>query len=160
MGLPKSTLTTYSATHPPQAAARGLACLERIVAVLPGPDLDAVLTIPLEPGSWDLPHPSLEDLMALNWSYGPGRSVPGLYVVHGTQWRLAEQVEEYKQPLDSPNPSLGLVAYYRAWRGVGDPEFDRASTCGRCPPDVRSCRCADDGPAARHASKVTPPPRH
>lgn len=110
---------------PPAAALAGLACLERIVGVLPRSEFDAVLTLPLDPGPCERQPPSFDDLLSLHWSYEPGRPVPGVYVVHAMQWRLPEQVEEYKRPLESPMLSAQFVAYYRAWRSVGESEFDR-----------------------------------
>lgn len=127
LGFAQIDLDNLLGDEPEAAAAVGLDCLQRIVALLPeGADLDAVLTIPLEPATeWDRMPPALDDALAADWIYGPGRQVPGLYLVPALHWRSPEQVEEYKRPLKSRKLPPQFVAYYRAWRKLDEVEFDR-----------------------------------
>jgi hypothetical protein len=112
--------------EPPAAVSVGMECLDRVLSLLPeDSQLDALLTIPLEPAAgWD-PAPSLDRLLGQDWTYGPGHSVPGLYLVHALQWRTAETVEEYRRPLDGMGLGPRIVAYYRAWRELGESDFER-----------------------------------
>lgn len=113
----------------PRLGARvGLECLQRIVAVLrPSTGLDGLLTLPLEPGTrWRMSSPPLDDLLATEWAYGPGLPVPGLYIVASSHWRVPDQMEEYKRPLDGDLPEQ-FVAYYREWRVAGENELNRCT---------------------------------
>jgi hypothetical protein len=114
--------------EPAHAVAVGIECLELMMAARPeGSDLDGLLTLPLDSASgWEGVATSMDDLLAETWIYGPGRSVPGLYLVHPLHWRLLEEVEEHKVPLEGHSLPHGWQAYYRAWRTQGEPEFNRA----------------------------------
>jgi hypothetical protein len=113
--------------EPADAARVGLKCLGRALEALPADtDADAMMTLPLEPaGRWPGGVPELDDLLSQSWTYGPGRSVPGLYLVSFSHWRGVESFEEYRCPLRSGGLPAGFIAYYRAWRQLEDSEFDR-----------------------------------
>jgi hypothetical protein len=105
---------------PPLAVETGLVCLElaTILARQDSPDVDGSLTIPL-PASDTMAQdsPTIQELLAQVWEYGPGRDVPVLSLVEPRRWRQYADVEEYRRHLqaeDSLPP--GYAAYYRTWR--------------------------------------------
>jgi hypothetical protein len=59
----------------------------------------------------------VDAVLAEPWEYGPGRQVPGLYLLTPSAWRAYEDVEEYRRhlPADNGLPE-GYAAYYRTWR--------------------------------------------
>jgi hypothetical protein len=59
-------------------------------------------------------HPTLADLLQADWVYGPGRQVPGLYLLGPGSVTVDDEVEEYRIGLAAP--ATDVRAYYRAWR--------------------------------------------
>lgn len=80
--------------------------------------IDVAVVIPLPGDEVGLPTsaPTLGDLFEVAWIYGPGREVPGLYLVPPSVWGTVEPGEEYRRTLDEPSVPPGFFAYYRAWR--------------------------------------------
>lgn len=80
------------------------------------PDVDGIVTIPL-PWSVSLSHdsPSLADLVAQPWEYGPGLHVPGLYLVNpgnGENTSRSRSIDATSGPMDlqrgtPPTTALG-----------------------------------------------------
>ncbi|GAA2739547.1 hypothetical protein GCM10009867_36060 [Pedococcus aerophilus] len=152
-GFAQIDLDDLLGDEPSAAASVGLECLERILKILPqDSNLDGLLTIPLEPATrWgERPIPSLDDLLASAWSYGPGRAVPGLYVIHGMHSRPPEHVEEYKRPLGSERLEPRLVAYYREWREAGEAELERCIYVRSFLPDEPRSHAARAGISRPH----------
>jgi hypothetical protein len=72
--------------------------------------------------------PPLHELLAEPWAYGPGLSVPGLYLMSDPAILGWENVEEYRRPLptDGCLPA-GFAAYYRCWQPeIAYQEYERA----------------------------------
>lgn len=120
--------------EPPVLALQtALACIDLAVAQVrqSQPDVDGLVTVPLEPSD-DLTTqtPELTELIDQPWTYGPGLSVPGLYLLQPSIWREYEECEDYRRSLlagDALKP--GYAAYYRCWRSSADAkkgwEFER-----------------------------------
>lgn len=109
---------------PVQAVRTGLRCLQIAVAEArrTHADVDGILAIPLPCSDLLVKDaPEFEEVLAEPWTYGPGREVPGLYLVRGTLWRTYAPVEEYRRHLSTSGslPS-GYVTYYRTWRSEDD----------------------------------------
>lgn len=67
-------------------------------------------------------YPKLADLLDRPWTYGPGRVVPGLYLIRPSLLAQTNSFDEYRRTI--PSGALAderLTAYYRAWR---TPQFD------------------------------------
>lgn len=65
-------------------------------------------------------HPTLAEVLQRDWVYGPGREVPGLYLLGPAAEQVDTDVEEYRvglPPLDSEHR-----AYYRAGRTLDERE--------------------------------------
>jgi hypothetical protein len=133
-GFAQVDLDDLLGDEPADAARVGMECLGRALDALPvDTDADAMMTLPLEPaGRWPGGVPELDDLLSQAWTYGPGRAVPGLYLVSFSHWRGIGPFEEYRCPLSGGGLPAGFVAYYRAWRQVGDSEFHRCVSIRPC----------------------------
>jgi hypothetical protein len=110
---------------PPRLAARAiLECLKTAVQVArtSRPDLDGIAVIPLEAVQvLSLEAPSWNLMLDQDWEYGPGREVPGLYLVKPAIWRHQADLEEYRQSVDvSSVMGPGFAGYYRCWRSAED----------------------------------------
>ena len=74
--------------------------------------------------------PALSTLADGAWDYGPGKQVPGLYLLSRALLGEYEAAEEYKSPVDDKVVPRGFAAYYRCWRSADDAkkgwEFARA----------------------------------
>jgi hypothetical protein len=119
-GLTQIDLDALLDAPPALAVQAALACLQLAVrqARKTDADVDGILTVPLQ-GSATLTHdsPTVSEVLAQSWEYGPGRQVPGLYLVKSPVWRAYEQVEEYRKDLDAAlDLPDGYAAYYRTWR--------------------------------------------
>jgi hypothetical protein len=119
-GFARIDLDELLGESPPLAATTGLLCVELavILARQEGPNLDGLMTIPL-PGSESLMQdsPTVDEVLAEVWEYGPGRQVPSLYLTEPYHWRRYEDVEEYRKHLPAEDKlPLGYAAYYRVWR--------------------------------------------
>lgn len=106
--------------EPPLAVRAGIDCLQRAAAAARrvNVNVDGILTIPLqESTSLSLESPSLDELLTEPWRYGPGCSVPGLYLARPVEWAEFEGGEDYRRSLKTEHglPS-GYSAYYRTWR--------------------------------------------
>ena len=133
-GFARIDLDDLFVEPPPLAVRTGLlgAELAVILARHEVPGIDGLLTIPL-PGSEALTRdsPTVPDMLAHVWEYGPGAPVPGVYLVEPHHWRVYEEVEEYRRHLSS-GESLppGWAAYYRTWRrqpaSPSDSAYERA----------------------------------
>ncbi len=124
---------------PPRSAVRAalrcvrLAC-EEVRDVVP--QVVGLVVAPLpEADTLTLEGPPMDDLLRRPWEFGPGRSVPGLYLLADWSWSRVWEAgagEEYRRTL--PTGVLeGQVweAYYRTWRTLGREsgharEYDRA----------------------------------
>lgn len=109
---------------PAQAVSIGLQCLQIAVAEARRTrgEVDGILTVPLPwSDSFVQDSPEFGEVLAEPWTFGPGREVPGLYLVRGSIWRTYVPVEEYRRhlPTDGSLPP-GYVAYYRTWRSEAD----------------------------------------
>lgn len=120
--------------EPERAVQSGLDCLRRAVdtARLADPRLGGLLTIPLpETTNMTTESPTLDELTSVRWRYGPGRSVPGLYLFRTSSWAEFENGEDYRRSLP-PTQTLPheWAAYYRTWRTQEHAdlgwEYDRA----------------------------------
>jgi hypothetical protein len=82
---------------------------------------DVMLVVPL-PVSVELmrDHPGFDDLVADEWSYGPGREVPGFYLLPPSVWRVYEPSEDYRRAIETDLLPPGFAAYYRTWRTLDD----------------------------------------
>jgi hypothetical protein len=82
------------------------------------PAIIGLVTIPLEPSeSLVTESPDLEQLLTTPWTYGPGRPVPGVYLLPSD---LLEEVVDDEFRLDITHTGQlppGFIAYYRCWRG-------------------------------------------
>jgi hypothetical protein len=58
--------------------------------------------------------------LAVDWVYGPGHEVPGLYLLRDGKRQPDAEVEEYRLALRQPDPRHH--AYYRAWRTLDERE--------------------------------------
>ncbi len=105
---------------PPFAVKAGLECLVAINDVVTerGAPFDTALVIPLpcESSELEMSPPSIAELVASEWEYGPGREVLGFYIVPPYVWGLVGDGEEYRRRLDDAEIPSGFLAYYRAWR--------------------------------------------
>jgi len=69
--------------------------------------------------------PSVDELLATTWTYGPGLEVPGVYVLQPELLDPREQ-GDVRLPLEtSAALSTGVDAYYRCWRSAEDAEHGR-----------------------------------
>ena len=133
-GMAQIDLDDLFVEPPPLAVRTGLlgAELAVILARHEVPGIDGLLTIPL-PGSETLTEdsPTVEDMLAHVWEYGPGVRAPRLSLVDPHHWRVYEEVEDYRRHLQA-GESLppGWAAYYRTWRRqpvtTSHPEYQRA----------------------------------
>lgn len=87
-------------------------------------DTDRLLVIPLPwSETLSLSSPDFDDLLATSWQTGPGKRVPGLYLVRSVLWGRYEEVEEYRRHLPTEATlGSGYAAYYRCWRSVEEAE--------------------------------------
>jgi hypothetical protein len=112
----------------PRLAARAtLDCLR--VAVQLGreslPDLDGMAVIPVDDSESEMAieAPSWDHILDQDWQYGPGLTVPGLYLVNPAIWRRQAAVEEYRRPVAVEElMGPGYAGYYRCWRTSEDAE--------------------------------------
>ena len=115
---------------PLQAVEAAVACMNIAVDHARGRErtMEGLVVVPLEPS----PHmaagtPRLADLASQAWTYGPGQSVPGVYLLKPAAWSAYEPVEEYRLDLGTEGLPTRHVAYYRAWKSLPNTEeFDRA----------------------------------
>jgi hypothetical protein len=130
LGFAQIDLDDLLGEPPSLAVEAALECLQLAVgrARLTNPDLDGIVTVPLP--WWDSltqESPSMLDVLAQAWDYGPGREVVGLYLADPSTWRAYEPVEEYRRDLGTKGLPVGHAAYYRTWRASTAPEeFARA----------------------------------
>jgi hypothetical protein len=112
---------------PPLAIRVTLDCLKTAVRLgrMSAPDLDGIAVIPLECSETAiaLETPSWDQALDREWEYGPGRQVPGLYLVRPAIWRHQAAAEEYRHPIDVEGfLGPGFVGHYRCWRSSQDAE--------------------------------------
>jgi len=85
------------------------------------PEVDGLLHVPL-PYSNDeqvpLDHPTLAEVLRLEWDYGPGLVVPGIHLLRRSVTSTYESADEYRSKTLAGSDGLGdgLVAYYQARR--------------------------------------------
>ena len=133
-GFAQIDLDDLFVESPPHAVRTGLLCAEvaLILARHEVPGIDGLLTIPL-PGSSALTQdsPTLDDMLAHVWEYGPGAPVPVVHLLEPHHWRVYEEVEEYRTHLPAGQSlQQGWAAYYRTWRRqpltTSDSGYERA----------------------------------
>lgn len=115
---------------PPAKAARAtISCMKSALDLasrsVPTKTISGLVVIPLPfVDDQDVPpttHPPLASVLDADWVYGPGREVPGLYLLRAPLPGLEVGVEEYRLGLAEANTLLpGFGAYYRAWRTLGE----------------------------------------
>jgi hypothetical protein len=129
-GFAQIDLDDLLSAPPPQAVKAALACMNIAVDDARGNErtVEGLVVVPLEPSPKMAEGISrLADLVSQAWTYGPGRSVPGIYLLDPAAWSAYEPVEEYRLDLGTEGLPTHHVAYYRAWRSLPDTdEFDRA----------------------------------
>jgi len=108
---------------PVRAVEAAVQCL--IVAVQTAravfPDVGGLVHVPLPYSAHKqvpVDHPTLPDVLRLEWDYGPGRVVPGIHLLSGSRAQAYESVDEYRSKTLAGSDELGdgLVAYYKARR--------------------------------------------
>lgn len=142
-GFAQIDLDNLLGAEPPRGAEIGVACLEHAMSALrKDVDLDGLLTLPIEPSTDWQEIPSLDDMLTQDWDYGPGREVPGLYLLHPLNWRTYQRVEEHVYPVVSRVLGPHLATYYRAWRTphAGETEYNRCIYVRFIPEIVGSSR--------------------
>lgn len=95
------------------AVAVALECLKFCVTATQRfkPRVDVIVAIPLPSADTMLvSHPELETIIDQPWTFGPGREVPGLYLVHDEIWRTYEALEDYRRPVAAATLGPGLAA--------------------------------------------------
>jgi hypothetical protein len=123
---------------PPLAVRAALRCMELACEGIRDavPEVVGLVLVPLPAAGRLTPEaPTIDELLGRPWQFGPGRSVPGVYLLADPSWSLgwdAEVSEEYRRAM--PTGALeGATyrAYYRTWKVLGGedgspPEYDRA----------------------------------
>lgn len=99
------------------------------------PSVVGAVVVPLpDAEGLTLEAPGLDELLDRPWVFGPGRPVPGVYLLADASWSLqwdGDTGEEYRRTL--PTTSLlpaGHAVYYRTWKSF-DGDSDRPAEFGR-----------------------------
>ncbi|GAB3887674.1 hypothetical protein [Terrabacter terrigena] len=100
----------------------------RVRALSAGVTVHGAVVVPLAPSrSMTGPAPTLQRLLNKPWSFGPGRTVPAIYLLKPSVWSVYEAVEEYRRDLATKGLPPDIVAYLRSWKPAARGEkFDRA----------------------------------
>lgn len=118
-GMAQIDLDDLLHDEPPLAVQGGLDCLQHAITAARrvNPNVDGILTIPLQESfTLSLESPTLDELLTEPWEYGPGRSVPGLYLARPVEWAGFESGEDYRRSLRTEHGlPTGYSAYYRTW---------------------------------------------
>lgn len=111
---------------PARAVSTMLDCMELAVARVTAEDVQVagMVVIPLPfVDDQALPptnHPTLTDLLHVDWVYGPGLEVPGLWLLSPGAEKPDPEVEEYR--LGLPRSDREHQIWYRAWRTLDERE--------------------------------------
>lgn len=129
-GFAQIDLDDLLSAEPPEAVKAALVCMNLAAndARENGRIVEGLVVVPLEPSRQMAEGtPRLADVVSQPWTYGAGRSVPGIYLLDPAAWSAYEPVEEYRLDLGTDGLPMQHVAYYRAWKSLpGTAEFDRA----------------------------------
>lgn len=132
-GLEQVDLDDLLDGEPESAVRVGLACVRmasRMLSPDDGARLRVFLAVPLAPTTrLELAPPDMLRLLDEPWLYGPGRSVPGLYIARLDSLHWDRVAEEYRREI--PVLLTGWYAEYRTWRtpeqAAAGWEYDRAT---------------------------------
>lgn len=115
--------------EPPHGTRAAVFCMNSAVTdlIMRTERVEGLVVVPLEPRKrMTRGIPRLADVLSHPWHYGPGRGVPGIYLLTPAAWAAYESVEEYRVDLGREGLDANDVAYFRAWRSDHGDEFERA----------------------------------